>query len=197
MKNVVFDLGNVMLTFSPVYMVSLFCDNEEDKRLLLAAIFEDEWDKYDAGAVSHEEKKASAKRLLPERLHELSDDILDKWVFQLTEIPGMAELVGRLKREGYGVFLLSNAPSFFSQNVGFYSAVKLFDGKIFSGDIKLAKPSPEIFNYALKRFGIKAEESVFIDDKPENVETAKSLGFTGYLFDGDDLALYDFIKALK
>ncbi len=197
MKNVVFDLGNVILNFNPDYMVSLFCDDAEDKRLLLAAIFDNGWDKYDEGLVTHEEKKASARKLLPKRLHELSDDILDKWVYHLTEIHGMEQLLTKLKRDGFGVFLLSNAPTYFSQNSGFYNVVKLFDGKIFSGDIKLAKPSPEIFAHALKRFGISAEESVFIDDKAENVKTAEELGFIGVVFDGDDLGLYDYIKGLK
>lgn len=194
MKNIVFDLGGVLLNFSPEYIVSLFCEREEDKRLLLSAIFEDEWDRYDAGLISHEEKKARAIKQLPPALHESAEDIMEKWVFHLTEINGMRELLLDLKREGYSLFLLSNAPSYFSENSGFYSIMRCFDGRIFSGDIKTAKPGAEIFECAVKRFQIKPEESLFVDDRADNVATAKSLGFDGYVFDKDDFALAKYIR---
>ena len=48
-------------------------------------------------------------------------------------------------------------------------------------------PDPRIFQLALQRFGVKAEETVFIDDNPNNVAAANALGITGILFEGKDI----------
>ena len=60
-----------------------------------------------------------------------------------------------------------------------------FDRHVFSAEIGLVKPHKEIFEYALKTNGFVAEETLFIDDSPQNIAGAKACGIEGYLFDGD------------
>jgi len=110
-------------------------------------------------------------------------------------VPGMESLVADLKKTGAKLYILSNI------SIGFANTYKqvpwirdlfdLFDGIVLSGSIGIAKPGKEIFAYMLKTFEIKAEESLFIDDNAKNIETAKSLGISGYLFDGDSEKLRD------
>ena len=57
-----------------------------------------------------------------------------------------------------------------------YPFLKLFDGLLISGEVKLVKPSQRIYELALQRFNLELTETVFIDDKLENVQVAKKLG---------------------
>ena len=100
-------------------------------------------------------------------------------------IPGMYELVADLKAAGYGVYGLTNWSSeTFYQIEKNYPVFALLDGKIVSGDVRLLKPDAAIFNCLLDRYGLKAEESVFIDDMLSNVEGARSAGLAGLHFKG-------------
>ena len=58
-----------------------------------------------------------------------------------------------------------------------YDFFKHLDGIVVSGDEKLIKPDPAIYNVLLNRYNIKAEESLFIDDNGDNIEAARKLGF--------------------
>ena len=58
-----------------------------------------------------------------------------------------------------------------------YPFLKLFDGLLISGEVKLVKPSPRIYELALQRFNLESKETVFIDDKLENVEVAQKTWF--------------------
>lgn len=60
-----------------------------------------------------------------------------------------------------------------------------FDGILFSGPIRLAKPSPEIYSHFLRKFDLKAEECFFIDDLEPNINAAKEAGMGGLVFTGD------------
>ena len=59
----------------------------------------------------------------------------------------------------------------------------LFDGIVVSGEEKTLKPGPEIYRILLDRYGLKADECVFLDDSRKNIETAVALGIKGVLYD--------------
>ena len=103
------------------------------------------------------------------------------------QIPGMEEYIKELKGKGYRVFGLSNwSIETFSLVRPVYPVLNLMEDMLISGIEKVMKPDPKIFELALKRFGIKAEETVFIDDNPKNVAAANALGITGILFEGKE-----------
>ena len=103
------------------------------------------------------------------------------------QIAGMEELVKELKGKGYRVFGLSNwSEETFSLVRHVYPVLDLMEDMVISGIEKVMKPDPKIFQLALQRFGIKAEETAFIDDNPNNVAAANALGITGILFEGKD-----------
>ena len=56
------------------------------------------------------------------------------------------------------------------------------DGMVISYEVHMLKPDPEIFLYTLRKFGLKAEETLFVDDNAHNVEAANALGMTAYQF---------------
>ncbi|HKC17985.1 MAG TPA: HAD-IA family hydrolase, partial [Steroidobacteraceae bacterium] len=57
-----------------------------------------------------------------------------------------------------------------------------FHGIVISGEVRMAKPQAEIFEYLLNRYALKAVDTVFVDDYPVNINAAKALGFHTVLF---------------
>ena len=100
-------------------------------------------------------------------------------------IPGMYDLVADLKQAGYGIYGLTNwASETFYTIVDDYPVFSLLDGMVVSGDVRLLKPDAAIFNCLLDKYGLKAEESVFIDDNAENVAGAIAAGLSAIRFTG-------------
>ena len=185
-KNVIFDFGQVLVYFQTKYMVDVYTDNLEDRCLLSEVIFDRlYWDKLDEGTISNEETVRLCKERLPERLHDLCEKIYYNWIYNIPEIEGMKELLRYLKST-YNVkmYLLSNISEYFSSHSEEIPILKELDGYVFSGEIGITKPSDEIFRHLLSKFNIKAEESIFVDDRCDKVEAAKKNGLMGYVFDG-------------
>ena len=99
------------------------------------------------------------------------------------QIPGMEGFVKDLKANGYHVFGLSNwSEETFALVRHVYPVLDLMEDMVISGIERVMKPDHRIFELALERFGIKAEETVFIDDNTANVQAANEVGIKGILF---------------
>lgn len=186
-RNIVFDMGNVLIHWRPALFVERMAIPEEDRPALLREVFGSvEWIQMDRGTLSFEEGLEAICRRLPERLRGPARELtLDWWRHWLLPVEGMAELVRELKALGYGVYLLSNAkedlPRYFDRIPG----SECFDGRIVSADWKLLKPQPEIYRTLLREYDLQAEECFFIDDLNINIEGARFVGMDGAIFDGD------------
>lgn len=121
----------------------------------------------------------------------------ENWIVNLAPIAGMTDILRKLKAKGSKLFLLSNISKGFAENYKniphVNNILSFFDGLVFSGPIGLVKPNKEIFEHLLKKYDIKAEESLFIDDNISNINGAETVGIKGYLFDGDVDKLKSFI----
>ncbi len=109
------------------------------------------------------------------------------------------DLVKKLKEEGYNTYILSNMGKRLSSILKAKIDPSLFDDIIFSCDVHHAKPFIDMYEYAIDRLKINPAESLFIDDRQENLDPFKSLGGQTFLFDNKKLnetlvALYDHIK---
>ena len=183
-RNIVFDMGNVLIHWRPDLIVERAGIPDGDRPLLLREVFGSvEWVRLDRGTISWEEAAAAMKSRLPERLHAAARELTERWWETcLLPVEGMADLIRELKGAGYGIYLLSNAkadlPLYFSRIPG----SECFDGRIVSADWKLLKPQMEIYQVLLRQFGLRAEECFFIDDNLLNVEAAVDLGFSAAVF---------------
>lgn len=199
-KNFIFDFGQVIIKYDPEYITSAYVKNPEDVNLVKDVVFDRYyWDNLDADLITDEEAKNSIKSRLPERLRDVACTVYDNWYYNLPLIDETVGLIKKIKENGGNLFLISNISKDFAQNYTKIPEIKetldLFDGLVFSGPIALAKPSKEIFNFALKKFGIKAEESIFFDDNKDNVLSADSVGIKGYLFSVDSIPdIYNLIS---
>lgn len=102
--------------------------------------------------------------------------------FVTGEVPGMRDLVLRLKAEGYRVYGLTNWCSSVYRTIKQWDILSLMDGTVMSCEEHLVKPDVAIYQRLLDRYGLTADECVFTDDKPVNIEGANRAGMHGILF---------------
>ncbi len=187
-RNIVFDMGNVLVYWRPDVLIQRLNVPEEDHPLLLREVFGDvNWIQLDRGIVTPREAADRMCRRLPQRLHGAVHELTAGWWRgPLIPVEGMAELVRELKGLGYGIYLLSNAgldhPQYFDRIPG----SECFDGRVVSAFYKLLKPQPELYQVLLREHNLKAEECFFVDDLHINVEAAMLVGMSGAVFRGAD-----------
>ena len=185
-RNVLFDMGNVLLRFDRQLFLNRLDISEEEKQLLLRRVFlSTEWVQMDRGTLDEPEAEQKMCADLPEHLHSAVHALVSCWDEPILPIPGMYELVEDLKAAGYGIYLLSNASHRQHEYWKKVTVGKLFDGTIISADEGVMKPGSEYFLRALKRFHLTAGECFFVDDMPANVEGAAFCGIPGAVFHGD------------
>ena len=184
-RTVIFDIGNVLAGFSwEEHFKNLGYDGEMTQRLARATVYSDDWKEYDRGCKSDEEMERLLVEIGPEIRRVLSDlgGMVKRWDYA---IPWIREL----KKKGYQVLVLSN----FSQKAlrecwNALDFLPYVDGGILSFQDKLVKPMPEIYRLLLDRYCLKAEECVFMDDTPENVEGARRAGIHAFHFESQEQA---------
>lgn len=184
--NIFFDYGNTLIHFDPEEIVKSFGVAGEDGKTLAQIIFSRKYfDRLDEGSLSQEDFCKAVGEEVPGRLFAIAQLICNHWQYHLPVIEGMPELLEECRARGHKLYVLSNISENFADSFERIWIFRYFDGFIFSGKIKLVKPSCEIFRYALEKFGLKPEETVFIDDSPVNVEAARRCGIRSLLFDKD------------
>ncbi len=183
LKNVIFDFGGVVCTFSQDAILDDFCTGEAHARL--KPVLFRSWQALDEGTADYEEYVAETLKLLDGEDKQIAQRFFREWHRSMRPIPGIWALVGELKARGYGVYLLSNASTWFAGHLDDYPILRLFDGRLISAPEKMAKPEERIYRLALERFGLNAAETLFVDDRAENTEAAERVGIAGYVFDGD------------
>ncbi len=186
-RNVVFDMGNVLIRFDPARFVErLGLDSPEDRELLLREIFRSaEWPMLDWGALDEAGFEALVLPRIPERLHDAARTLIYHWDEPIEPIPGMEALARACKEAGLGVYLLSNASARLYDYWKRVPGSAYFDGMMVSAPLRCIKPMPEIYRRLLDQFNLRAEECLFLDDSALNVCGAKLAGMNAVIFDGD------------
>lgn len=195
-KNYIFDLGNVVLILDWDKVLNKYDITQEEKELLRKHIFNsNEWNLLDEGVIEKEDAIKIMKSNLPEKLHQYCIDIMNTWKDGLTINKEVLNLIKEIRRKGYNTYVLSNAPLEIDDFLKENNLNQLFDGIILSAFEKLVKPNKEIYELILNRFNLDAKESLFMDDKIENVEAAKTMGIDAFQFDYKDInALKEYIN---
>ena len=182
-KNIVFDYGAVLVDWNPHHLYDPYFGSKEKADWFLKNICPDEWNfQMDRGKPFAE----AIAELIPEH-PEWEKEIrmyFDRWIDMMgDETPGMQDLIRRLKAAGYGVYGLTNwSAETFCQVRNKYVIFSLMDGMVVSGEERVVKPEAAIYRLLMERYGLRAEESVFVDDRQPNVDGALSVGMDGILF---------------
>lgn len=181
-KNIIFDFGDVLMDWNPRYLYEQYFEDKDEMNYFLKNICNDDWNREQDRGRSF----AEAVKILQEQFPEYSKQIAmynDCWGMILrSDIPGTVEILNQLSKT-YSIFGLTNW-SAEKIKVAYerYDFFKQFEGIIVSGEEKLIKPDHRIYELLLKRFDIKAGESLFIDDNPVNVDAAKEVGIYAIQF---------------
>lgn len=182
-KNIVFDVGKVLVSFEPEQMLEKLGYDENVRKNVMKAVFSNPlWRENDRGVLSTEELTDAFVANAPE--YELQiREAFAKVGDTIELMPYAMEWLEELKTQGYHLYVLSNYGEYTYQKTEHkLTFLSLMDGAIFSFRYQTIKPEREIYERLLQEFGLKAEESVFLDDCPENVEAAKEAGFYGIQF---------------
>lgn len=192
MKNVIFDMGNVLLTYDPEVCLNHIVEKEEDRALIRRELFEGpEWVQGDLGELTDEERFNGVSQRVPERLHEELRRCTVEWDMCMHPVKQAREFCDYLKKSGFGIYVLSNASSSFYRYFPRFAPFDYFDGIVVSCDIHIIKPDIRIYQHLLKKYNLRADECFFIDDLEANIEGAKNAGIDGAVFEGDFWRLID------
>ncbi|MCD8146375.1 MAG: HAD family phosphatase [Clostridiales bacterium] len=183
-KNIVMDMGNVLLDFDPQVPLDRYCSTPEEKELVRRELFQaPEWLMADQGLIRDCERFDHVKGRVPEQHWPALKACADNWwVCMHNPIPGALDFLRDCKAAGYGLYLLSNASDLFFTYFPAFCPLEFFDGAVISCREKILKPDPEIYRRLLERYHLEAVTCYFVDDRPDNVAAAQALGMSGHVF---------------
>ena len=186
-KNILFDMGGVLLDFDPKKFVARLGLDAADSAVLEREIFRSaEWVSLDRGSVTEEEAFASMCARIPERLHGAAREVFDNWDKPRLPLDNIYETVRELSEKGYGLYLFSNAGKRHAEYWPDLPVAKYFGDRLMvSAWYQLLKPEAAFFETGFGRFGLDRRECVFIDDLAVNVEGASRVGLDGVVYYGD------------
>ncbi|WP_267388250.1 HAD family phosphatase [Sphingomonas sp. GC_Shp_3] len=190
---VIFDIGNVLFDWNPRFLYERLIDDDRALDAFLRDVATKEWHfQHDAGRPFADTSAELAA------LHPQHADLIAAWGPRFNEqlgdmLPGMRALVDDLDARDVPLYAITNFsaefwPPFRAREAALFDR---FRDIVVSGDEDLTKPDPAIYHLALDRFGIAADDAVFVDDRADNVAAADALGIHGVLFTDADVLRAD------
>lgn len=184
-ETIIFDLGGVLVDWNPEYVyLNEFNGDRKKMQWFFDNICTSSWNEEQDGGYLMADATEKRINLFP-KYKKLIKMFYGRWEEMLKgEINGTVEILHKLKRKKYKLIALTNWSSeTFPVAVKKFKFLKLFDGIVVSGKVKMLKPFPEIYNYTLKKYGLIANKSIFIDDRISNVDGAIKCGIHGIQFE--------------
>ena len=182
---VVFDLGGVLIDWNPRYLYRQLFDDEAAMEHFLAEVCTGAWnEQQDAGrpwaeAVATLSAEFPAHAPLIEAFHTRWEEML------AGPIPGSVDILAELKARGTRLYALTNwSHETFPVALERYAFLHEFDGIVVSGEERLIKPDPRIYQRLFERFGVDPTRAIYIDDARRNVDAAAALGMHAWWFQG-------------
>ncbi|MFC7500319.1 HAD family hydrolase [Enterovirga sp. GCM10030262] len=181
---VIFDVGNVLYGWDPEsFLVRQIADDAARLKFIDDI---DLWGWHDTldGGRPFEEAAAELSETFPDYAH-----LISAWGERFGEtisdpVPGVHAIVETLDARGVPLFAITNFSADFwapfrAREDAFF---RRFRDIVVSGEENLLKPDPALYYRALDRFGLRADEALFIDDRAINVEGARAVGMHAHLF---------------
>lgn len=197
-RNLIFDFGKVLVDFDFIAFFRRIIPDEERLWAFAPVLYNDALPQ----ALDREERPfddimQEVIERNPEYEHELRAFCRLYPDIVTGEVPGMRDLLTRLKAEGFRLYGLTNWCSKVHITMRQYGIFQLLDGSIISSEEHLIKPEPAIYQRLFDKFGLKPEECLFTDDKAENIEGGKQLGMDGIVFSNAEQYERELQKILK
>ena len=183
-KNVIFDLGGVVVDFNPRdFLMDYFMNKTAEDAVFDLTFGSKAWEELDAGNIT----RAAANRIMLEnaaaagRTFEVQT-VIDEWQKILHTKKATVKTMMQLKLAGYNLYYLSNIAADTLEEIKKREFFVLFDGGVASCDVHINKPNPKIYTLLMQKYHLVYEESIFVDDNRANAQEAYNLGITGILY---------------
>ncbi len=187
-KNIILDIGRVLIGFEWKEYIRRLFDEETAQRVTDAIWKDGRWYELDRGVLSEEVILESFNQAEPELKREIKETF-DRVGECLLRCDYAVPWIEELKARGFSVYYLSNYSEHLMQaNPGVLDFLPHMDGGVFSCYVNLIKPDPAIYLCLLEKYGLRAEECLFIDDREENVAVARKLGMQAVRFESYEQA---------
>ena len=181
-KNIIFDLGNVIINYNQKKIINNFTEKEEEIKYIYDEIFHaPEWTLMDLGDITNDEAIEIINKRNEFKYEKLTQEFLHEWHKNQPINRDIVEIAKILKNNGYNLFVLSNMANQtyeYFKNDEFFS---LCTGIVISAHEHVKKPDEKVYRLLLNRYNLNAEECLFIDDDDsgKNYETANKIGIKG------------------
>lgn len=198
-RNIVFDMGQVICFYNESYIVSKLSIREENRETLRRVIFDSvEWVLMDAGFYDKDSLYEAVKEKLTEEEREDARIALSDWHYFMEPVEEMRRLIEEVResanRNGRKLFVLSNANKQFPEYQGKIKAFEYMDGLYVSAFHGLIKPDLDIYRDFTREFSLDPAECLFIDDNKVNIAGAIMAGWEGIWYRGDVSLLREELK---
>lgn len=180
MKDIIFDIGGVLLNWDPDIFLSKYFPSDWE-RLKKIVFLSDEWKMLDLGNANVDKVRSLELQHHPQDTKAINF-IFDHFEEEMLQpIDDTIKAVKALKKAGYKLYILSNIHQdlYHKRAHDHQEIFSLFEGAVLSGEEHCLKPDPTIYHILFKRFHLKPSNCIFIDDSSANIETARQLGMEG------------------
>ncbi len=184
MKTIIFDLGGVLVDWNPEYIfLKEFNGDRKKMSWFLENVCTANWNEEQDGGKLIKIATAEKIKLFP-KYRKLIEMYYGRWEEMLKgEIPETVKILKKLKKN-YDLIALTNwSAETFPIAIKRFDFLKLFNGIVVSGIIKMLKPNKEIYLYTLNKYDLNPEDTLFIDDRLSNVEGAINCGIKSILYE--------------
>lgn len=181
-RNIIFDLGNVIINYNQKQIINNFTEKENEIKYIYDEIFNaPEWELMDLGDITNDGAIEKINKRNEFRYAKLTEDFLHEWYKKQPINRDIVEIAKRLKEKEYNLYVLSNMANLtyeYFKNDEFF---ELCTGIVISAHEHLKKPNEKVYRLLLERYNLNAEECLFIDDDDsgKNYETANRIGIKG------------------
>lgn len=182
-KNIVFDVGEVLIDWNPRYLYSKIFDDPQAMEDFLNNVCTHEWNYRQDAGYCWDKAIAEKAAAFPHLANEIKA-YRARWPEMVGgAVQGSVAVLEALKKQGWPLYAITNYhQDTFALSQQLWPFLTTFDGVVVSGEEKICKPERRIYEILLERYGLNAAECVFIDDCLENIEAAQAIGMTGVLF---------------
>ena len=198
-KNVIFDLGGVLIDWNPEYVyLDVFNGDREKMKWFFDEICTMDWNENQDAGYPLQQATEERVKLFPE-YEEWIRIYYGRWEEMLgNQIDGTVAILKQLiDNPNYKVVALTNwSAETFPVALERFDFLHWFEGIVVSGTEKMRKPFNEIYELTINRFNIEASQSLFIDDNARNIEAAKKMGINTIRFN-NPTQLKSELKSLK
>ena len=199
MKNLVFDMGNVLIEWNSEKILQAITDDRKLHNLLRKEVFETGlWVQTDEGVKTREEMIEIVTAKIGEEYRNEITQLSRYWYKYVDVYTKVQDRIIELSKNGYNIYILSNTAYTFYDLVkeGYIPAASIAKGIVLSCEEKVLKPNEKIYNILLERYNLDPHDTMFFDDLSENIWGAARCGINGFVVE-NERALLTYLDKLR